>query len=129
MISNPRTILIVDDNTDSQQILSKILKSAGYQTVICADGQEAMKSIEAAPPALVLLDLMMPRMSGFEVVTRLQASPATRNIPVVVMSAYVNGSEAMRNMEGINRVLPKAEFRSMTLLATVAEILSGGQTA
>jgi CheY-like chemotaxis protein len=129
MTDNRATILIVDDNIDSQQILTKILTSAGYQTVICADGQEAMKSIEANPPALVLLDLMMPRVSGFEVVTRLQSSEKTRHIPVIVMSAYLNGSEAMRNMKGIARVLPKAEFRTMTLLATVAEILGSGQTA
>lgn len=80
-------ILVVDDDPDIVQILKLTLKSRGYDVSTAGDGEEGLRMIRAARPDLLLLDLMMPRMSGLEVVRRLRENPETRDIPIIVLSA------------------------------------------
>lgn len=81
-------ILCVDDNTDTQRVLSFILTNAGYQVVTARDGQQGIEKAKAWRPALILMDLMMPGMSGVEAIQRLRQIKSTANIPIVVLSAY-----------------------------------------
>jgi CheY-like chemotaxis protein len=83
----PETILIVEDNAQAREIFETILADAGYRTLQAADGLEALAQVEAERPALILLDLMMPRMSGLEVCRRLKRAPATAGIPILVVTA------------------------------------------
>ncbi len=81
------TILIVDDETGNRELLEAILTEAGYQVVEAATGAEALAQATAAPPDLILLDLMLPGMSGFEVCERLKQEPTTGAVPIIVVTA------------------------------------------
>jgi len=81
------TILIVDDERPIRELLTVILRDAGYRTATAVHGAEALALVAATAPDLVLTDLMMPVLGGDELCRRLKAAPATRAIPVVLMSA------------------------------------------
>jgi two-component system phosphate regulon response regulator PhoB len=80
-------ILIVEDEKDLQEVLAYNLQQAGHTAVIARDGREALAAVEAQPPDLVLLDLMLPDMSGTEVCRTLKTDPDLREIPVVMVTA------------------------------------------
>ncbi|MGH8002224.1 MAG: response regulator, partial [Brasilonema sp.] len=80
-------ILVVDDTPDNLRLLSAMLTQLGYEVRRVINGQTALKTAQAAPPDLILLDIMMPDMNGYEVCQRLKASPLTRDIPVIFISA------------------------------------------
>jgi two-component system cell cycle response regulator len=79
-------ILVVDDEEDHRDLLQELLTTAGYQVVAAADGQTALAQATAAPPDLILLDLLMPGMDGFEVCRRLKASAATETVPIIMVT-------------------------------------------
>ncbi len=81
------TILIVDDELQNRKLLEALLRPEGYLTQSAANGEEALALIAERAPDLILLDVMMPGMDGFEVATRLKANPATASIPIIMVSA------------------------------------------
>ncbi|MBZ0307184.1 MAG: response regulator, partial [Anaerolineae bacterium] len=86
-------ILIAEDNADSRELLTEILVSLGYQVVVAYDGVHALELYAAEQPDLCILDVDMPRKSGFEVVTALKSSPETAATPVIMLTAQ-GGVEA-----------------------------------
>ena len=80
-------ILVVDDKPDNLRLLSAMLSQLGYEVRKVIDGKTALKTAQAAPPDLILLDIMMPDMNGYEVCQHLKASLLTRDIPVIFISA------------------------------------------
>lgn len=80
-------ILVVDDTPDNLRLLSAMLTQMGYEIRRVINGQTALKTAQAAPPDLILLDIMMPDMNGYEVCQHLKASEKTRHIPVIFISA------------------------------------------
>ena len=80
-------ILIVDDTPMNQRLLSHVLVQSGYQTRIASNGKQALEIVQQAHPDLVLLDIMMPEMTGYDVCEQLKADPSTSNIPVIFLSA------------------------------------------
>lgn len=89
MSTNP-FILIVDDNATNLSVLSHALKSAGYKIRMAVDGEEALAQVDRAHPELILLDIQMPKLDGFETCRRLQANPTTAGIPVIFMTALAD---------------------------------------
>jgi CheY-like chemotaxis protein len=85
---NP-TILIIDDCTDIARIISRYLESASYRTLVAQSGPEARRLLEHTVPDLIILDLMMPGMSGSELLHALRSDPKTAGIPVILVSARV----------------------------------------
>jgi DNA-binding response OmpR family regulator len=81
-----RTILLVDDDTDFVELLGRRLEAAGYAVVMACDGREGLIKAQASSPDLVLLDLQMPVMDGFDALRELKSSPKTATIPVIVLS-------------------------------------------
>ncbi len=81
------TVLVVDDNEQNLELLLAYLEDLDCRTIPAADGAEAMKIIRKTPPDLILLDVMMPKMSGFEVCRRLKNDPATADIPIIMVTA------------------------------------------
>src|SRR3972149_5424559 len=81
------TILVVDDNSQNLELLQAYLEDLRCKVITATDGLEAMKAVTQHNPDLILLDIMMPRMSGFEVCRRLKQNPATADIPVVMVTA------------------------------------------
>ena len=76
-------VLVVDDVPSELEIICRILQDAGMQVIRAGDGSEAIALIREVPPALVVLDVVMPRMNGFEVIRELRGDPATAHLPVV----------------------------------------------
>ncbi len=92
-MSNPRptppegTVLIVDDTPDNLRLLSQMLADQGYKTRVATNGPQALESVGVNPPDLILLDILMPEMNGYQVCERLKASENTYDIPVIFISA------------------------------------------
>ena len=95
----PKRILIVDDNQDTIHILTAILNQGGYATFEARDGAEALQKIQQEVPALILLDIMMPKLDGFGVMEAMRANPKMRRIPVLIISAKVDPSSKARSVE------------------------------
>lgn len=82
-----RTILVVDDESNIRFLIRMILEGAGYQVVEAPHGAAALKQAQESPPDMVVTDLMMPVMTGRELIEQLRAGPKTADIPIVVISA------------------------------------------
>jgi two-component system response regulator VicR len=82
-----KRILIVDDELGVREFLSESLQQRGYETSTAADGEEGLEQTERFQPDLILLDVMMPVMDGWKMLTNLRARDKTRNIPVVMLTA------------------------------------------
>ena len=85
--TNSQTILIVDDNCDNLTVLSCILKEAGWEISTALDGETALEQIDYSPPDLILLDVMMPNMDGYQTCQKIRANPDYRNIPIIFITA------------------------------------------
>ncbi|HEX6331958.1 MAG TPA: response regulator [Actinomycetota bacterium] len=83
----PETILVVDDDPDIARFVEVNLRSAGYDVSVASDGEEALEKAGALRPDLVLLDVMMPRIDGFEVAQRLRRNPRTSNTSIIMLTA------------------------------------------
>ena len=81
------TVLVVDDNPQNLELLVAYLDTLECQVVTACDGLQAMETVQAQIPDLILLDVMMPRMSGFEVCRKLKSDPRTREIPIIMVTA------------------------------------------
>ena len=95
----PARILIVDDERANRELLEVMLASEGYTLQSAASGEEALAMASQHPPDLVLLDVMMPAMDGYEVTTRIKANPLTRNTPVILVTAL---DDRKARMLGLN---------------------------
>jgi CheY-like chemotaxis protein len=84
---NDYRLLVVDDDRSVREALRTVLEDQGFTVAVAANGAEAMAKMEERPPCLVLLDLMMPVVDGFEVLDRMRADPRLANVPVCICSA------------------------------------------
>ena len=91
----PKKILVVDDNIDSIMILRSILESQGYTVLTAQSGLEALEIVARELPDLVLLDVMMPQMSGIEVLERIKTTHATSKVPVIMVTAKIQDEDVM----------------------------------
>ena len=80
-------VLVVDDTEINVELLTDILKDFRYETISANDGMEAIATVAANKPDLILLDINMPRMDGYEVCRQLKSNPETRAIPIVIVTA------------------------------------------
>jgi len=87
----PRRVLVVDDEPEIRMLVERTLTSKGFSVDVATDGEEAFAKISAAPPDLVLLDAMLPKMHGFEVCRKARSDPRTRNVPIIIMTAVYRG--------------------------------------
>ncbi len=109
MADQPGYILVVDDIPDILKLLDATLRFKGYRVVTARDGQEALDTIRHERPALVIADILMPRMDGFSLLHRIRIDPATRDIPVVFLSATYVGQEdkELARAIGVTRFIEK----------------------
>jgi two-component system alkaline phosphatase synthesis response regulator PhoP len=120
-----KTILAVDDERHIVRLIQVNLERAGYQVTTAFDGPDALQKVEADKPDLIVLDVMMPKMDGFEVLKRLQANPETRSIPVIMLTAKAQDTDVFRGWSsGVSAYLTKP-FNPLELITFVKRILSG----
>ena len=94
------TILVVDDDADIRELIQAILEAAGHDVALAADGQEALNKLKRKPYDLVVLDIMMPTMSGYEVLEQIRAMPSRASTPVIVVTAKHDPTGVMREVRG-----------------------------
>lgn len=95
----PKKILIVDDNRDSRELVAKILKSRGYQTIEAVDGEEALEKATGEKPDLILMDISIPKMDGYEVTRRLKSREEFKYIPIVALTAHAMKGDRVKALE------------------------------
>ena len=110
-------VLIADDNPQGVELLEAYLGSSGYEIETAADGEETLRKLKQWGPDLILLDIMMPKISGFEVCKRLRADAATRNVAVLMITALDQPSDIERAVEaGTDDFLTKPINKTELLL-------------
>lgn len=82
-----KPILVVDDDADSRAMVKTILTGNGYEVEECENGKQALERLTQIEPALMVLDIMMPEMSGYDVVVHMKQRPETQNIPILMLTA------------------------------------------
>ncbi len=116
-------ILVVDDTEPNLRLLRALLTGAGYEVVTASCGLEGVEAAEREAPDLILLDIMMPDITGFEVCQRLRAAPATRETPIVFLTALHEMEDHMRAVDvGGDDVLTKP-INKLELLLRVKSLL------
>jgi len=118
-------VLIADDNAQGVELLEAYLSELGCQTKAAYDGDETLRVVKEWNPDLILLDIMMPRLSGFEVCKRLRGSPATKDIAVLMVTALDQPSDIDRAVDvGTDDFLTKP-INKQELLLRVRSVLKG----
>ncbi|MGB3294110.1 MAG: response regulator [Phormidesmis sp.] len=118
-----KTILVVDDEPHIRQLLRQELETEGYQVVEAKDGVEAIKRVKATPPDLIIMDVMMPNINGFDLAAVLKNNPATMNIPTIVLSIIQDQERGYRL--GVDRYLSKP-IDTGALLKDIKTLLAQG---
>ncbi|RAK08124.1 response regulator receiver modulated diguanylate cyclase [Halanaerobium saccharolyticum] len=99
MLNRDKTILIVDDSKLNIQVLSDILKEKSYRISLARSGRMALEFVNMKKPDLILLDIMMPEIDGFEVCSRLKADPETKNIPIIFISGLDKSKDIVKGLK------------------------------
>jgi DNA-binding response OmpR family regulator len=120
-----RRILVADDEPNIVAALEFVLRRAGYEVACAANGEEVLHEIERAAPDLVLLDVMMPLLSGYDVCARIRRRPEWRGIKVVMLSARGRAAEAKRGIEAGADLYVMKPFSNAELLRNIAALLGG----
>ena len=122
----PKKILAVDDERHIVRLVQVNLERAGYQVVTAFDGREALEKVESEQPDLVILDVMMPYMDGFEVLQLLRKNERTRELPVIMLTAKAQDADVFRGWQsGVDCYLTKP-FNPMELITFVRRCLDDG---
>jgi two-component system, cell cycle response regulator DivK len=116
-----RRILVVEDHEDNRRILRDLLSSRGYDLVEAGDGEQALVMAEVRRPALILMDVQIPLLDGYEVTRRLKANPELSAIPIIVVTSYaLSGDESKARAAGCNAYVSKP-YSARKLLAKIQE--------
>ena len=122
-MGDKKKILVVEDEPHIIKLISFILKSSGYDVIEAEIGAVGLKKAKAEKPDMIILDVMMPKMDGFEVAKKLKADPATRNIPILMLSSKAQFEDKMKGIDsGATDYITKP-FDREELLQKIEELL------
>ncbi|HOL49608.1 MAG TPA: response regulator [bacterium] len=120
-----KTILVAEDDPETRLILQQGLLRAGYRVVIAEDGEQALERFRESRPDLVLLDIDMPRLNGWEVLERLKSGWRSRRVPVVMVTGKTSDEDKIRGYElGVDYYVTKP-FNTQRLLPIIRNLVSG----
>ena len=127
VLSMPLKILVVDDDLGTRLSISDYLELSGYSVIMANDGQEALAMVEEYHPDLIVTDIVMPRMNGYELVRRVRQQPAFRLLPVILLTARTKTQERILGYQsGCDLYLPKP-FELEELAAAIRNLLERSQ--
>ena len=116
--------MIVDDSVTVRKVTSRLMERQGWEVVTAKDGIEAMSQLQETYPDVVLLDIEMPRMDGFEVLRSIRRDDRLKDLPVIMITSRTGEKHQQQALElGVNRYLGKP-FQEANLLSTIEEVLS-----
>lgn len=117
-------ILVVDDEPPIVRLMEFILARQGHQMLVAVNGEEALQKVRSENPDLVLLDIMMPRIDGYEVARTLRADPATQDLPIIMLSAKAQEEDIQKGIDvGVNEYITKP-FSPEQLVHVVTDYLN-----
>lgn len=117
-------VLIIEDDKFLSELMSTKLSKEGFDMTLATDGESGVQQAGEVLPQIVLLDLMLPSMSGFEVLEKLKANDATRDIPVMILSNFGQESKVKKAMElGAVDYLVKANFTTGEIIEKIKQVL------
>jgi two-component system phosphate regulon response regulator PhoB len=119
-------ILLVEDDFSLRDIFSASLQAEGYQVVTASDGEEALAVAMREKPDLIMLDVMMPKISGFDVLDILRSTPETKDVKVIMMTALSQETDRARGEAlGVDKYLVKSQVPLPDVMAQVKQVLGG----
>ncbi len=119
-----KRILVVEDQADNRQILRDMLASADYEMTEAEDGEQALAAVAKHRPDLILMDIQLPILDGYEATRRIKADPALRSIPIIAVTSYaMSGDEEKALAAGCDDFVPKP-YSPRQLLAKIHKFLS-----
>ena len=119
-----KRILVIEDQEDNRRIVRDLLTSVGYELIEAVTGEEGVTLAETQRPDLILMDIQLPGLDGYEATRRIKANPALRHIPIIVVTSYaLSGDEAKAREAGCDGYVAKP-FSPRVLLAKIREHLS-----
>lgn len=125
-MADRKRVLVVDDEPDVLLLCRVNLEFEGYEVVEASDGVEALEQMRATDPDLVLLDVMMPRLDGWQVLEQAKADPQIEDIPIVLLTAKVQDADQLRGFDlGAAEYITKP-FSPLALSQTIEEVLAQG---
>jgi two-component system, cell cycle response regulator DivK len=128
-MSGRRTILVVEDQEDNRTILRDLLNHAGFDVLEAVTGEEGVRAAEAHRPDLILMDIQLPLLDGYEATRQIKAQPALRAIPIVAVTSYaLSGDDEKARAAGCDGYVTKP-FSPRQLLATVLSYLPADEGA
>ena len=120
-----KRILIIEDQEDNRTIMRDLLTGAGFELIEAADGEEAVKLAQSERPDLILMDIQLPVIDGYEATRRIKAIVELKSIPIIAVTSYaLSGDEAKARAAGCDAYVAKP-FSPRLLLAKVREFLPG----
>ncbi len=126
-----KKILIVDDEPAIVDILSARLKAAGFEICTAADGLEAVAKVKSEKPNLIIMDVLMPKMTGFEAMKKIRENPESRGIPAIVISARGSMKDYFNDITGVEFLPkpyePKDLVHRIELLLGTKTVADGGR--
>jgi adenylate cyclase len=118
-------VLIVEDDETARQMLARLLKSEGWEVAEATNGRIGLERLRDAPPDLILLDLMMPEMDGFEFLAQLRRDPEHEKTPVIIVTAAdLSADERRRLDDGVSHILEKAAYAREELLGQIRRLVA-----
>ena len=119
-------VLIVEDDPLMARMYEKIFKFEGFEVEVAAEGEEGLAKVKSGKPTLIILDIMMPKMNGMEMLTKLKIDPDTKTIPVVMLTNLAGERDAeMALAKGAVKYIVKSQYDPKQVTNMVKEILAG----
>ena len=121
------TVLIVDDSVTVRKVTSRLMERQGFEVETAKDGVDALEKLQELRPDVVLLDIEMPRMDGFEVLRSVRRDEALKDLPIIMITSRTGEKHKQQAMElGVNEYLGKP-FQEANLIATIEEVIASAK--
>lgn len=118
-----RTILVIEDQEDNRRIMRDLLENSGYEIVEAVNGLDGVRAAESRPPDLILMDVQLPGIDGYEATRRIKTNPDLKDIPVIIVTSYALSGDDKKAFEAGCDAYVSKPFSPRSLLAKVREFL------